>query len=100
VPAQAGTDRVQPGQGGLSVSPDDPLNLPRFRRPPAFQGTGRDPVWCLDSDGLGSELVYRPDPTNPAHGFIEPARPMTLDEFQIAVAGTASLWRLVVPDVG
>ena len=40
VPALYPLDIVQPGQGGLSVSPDDPLNLPYFRRPPEWQGAG------------------------------------------------------------
>ena len=39
------SEMIQPGQGGLSVSPDDPMNLPYFRRPPGFQGSGRDSVW-------------------------------------------------------
>ncbi len=42
VAATAPDEMVLPGQGGISVSPDDPMNLPAFRRPPDFQGTGRD----------------------------------------------------------
>src|SRR5207237_704553 len=45
-------DLVLPGQGEVSVSPDDPLNLPYFRRPPEFQGTGRDPVWSIEDSQL------------------------------------------------
>jgi hypothetical protein len=88
-------DTVQPGQGGLSVSPDDPGKLPFYRRPAAFQGTGRDPVWVIESADLGSDLTYRPDPRNAGHGFIEPARPMTLDEYQRALQQTQSLWQKV-----
>ena len=86
-------DFVQPGQGGLSVSPDDPMNLPHFRRPPAFHGVGRDPVWSLKDSDLGPDLVYRPDPARSGHGFVEPARPMTLREFGDALAQTQGRWR-------
>src|SRR5262249_39269482 len=79
VPATLTQETVLPGQGGLSVSPDDPMNLPFFRRPPAFQGTGKDPVWVIDLIQLGSDLSYRPDPVHPEHGFIEPIRAMSLD---------------------
>jgi hypothetical protein len=44
VPATELDDLVWPGEGGLSVSPDDPHGLPNFRRPPVLGGTGKDPV--------------------------------------------------------
>ncbi len=53
VPVGKLEDIVQPGQGGLSVSPDDPRNLPAFRRPPEFQGVGKDPVWAIAEAELG-----------------------------------------------
>lgn len=68
------------------MSPDDPRNLPYFRRPPRLQGVGKDPVWSLSETELGPDLCYRPDPTQPGHGFVEPARPMPLDEYQRALA--------------
>jgi len=95
VSASTPVDLVQPGKGGLSVSPDDPLNLPTHRRPPDLQGTGKDPVWCIDTTRLGPDLFYRPDPSNPLHGFIEPAQAMTLTEFQLALARTQSRWQPV-----
>jgi hypothetical protein len=95
VPAQTLLDIVQPGQGGLSVSPDDPLNLPFFRRPPLFQGIGKDPVWVLDEIELGADLTYRPDPSMASHGFLEPARPMPLGDFRRAIQQTRPLWTLV-----
>jgi hypothetical protein len=63
VPAAKPADMVQPGEGGLSVSPDDPTNLS--------------------------------SPLNLAHGFIEPARPMTLGDFQDAIERTHDLWKKV-----
>ena len=91
-------DSVDPGQGGLSVAPDDALRLPRFRRPREIGGTGKDPVFSIDLDFLGSDLVYRPDPADPeVHGFIEPARRMTFDEYQRALTATRAAWRRYRP---
>lgn len=88
---------VRPGLGGMSVSPDSPMNLPRHRRPPEWSGTGKDPVWAISSDALGSALEYYPDPDDSSHGFIEPARPMTFNEYQEQLRATRSAWRLVRP---
>jgi hypothetical protein len=94
VSALSASDLVHSGQGGMSVSPDDPLHLPLYRRPPEFGGTGTDPVWFLDVADLGPQLCYRPDPKNSGHGFIEPAYPMTADEYRQALEATQPLWRL------
>lgn len=95
VPATMASDTVQSRQGGLSVSSDDPMNLPGYRRPSAFQGTGKDAVWAIDDADLGSNLSYRGDPRKAGHGFIEPARLMTLDEYQRFLQQTHGLWRKV-----
>jgi hypothetical protein len=97
MPALLPSDLVQPGQGGLSVSPDDPLNLPYFRRPPEFQGTGQDPVWVLEASQLGSDLYYRPDPSHAGHGFVEPVRAMTLGDYEAAIIGTQRMWQKEKP---
>jgi len=97
IPATVGTNFVQPIQGGVSVSPNDPLNLPQYRRPPEFGGNGSDPVWFLEDSHLGLQLCYRADPTNTRHGFIEPAYLMTADEYCDAVTATRPLWRKVIP---
>src|SRR5262249_30524351 len=93
VTANLPNEMVQPGTGGLSVAPDDPMNLPHFRRPPKWHGTGKDPVWAIDDSSLSPDLCYRPDPARAGHGFVEPARSMTLEEFQEAIARTAGLWQ-------
>src|SRR5262249_50733977 len=54
------SDMLPPGQGGLSVAPDDPLHLERHRRPASLGGIGRDPVW------------YRGNRCR--HGIVFPAR--------------------------
>jgi hypothetical protein len=87
-------DIVFPRQGGMSVSPAHPTNLPYFRRPPELGGTGKDPIWSISSDGLEPALRYRPDPESPGtHGFIEPVHPRTLEEYQDALATTNVRWQ-------
>jgi hypothetical protein len=90
-----GAELVFPGDGGPSVAPDDPRNLPRHRRPAEFGGTGKDPVWSIDEDDLGALLVFRVDPDNPKHGYIEPARPLNVDSMQQALKSTRPNWRKV-----
>jgi hypothetical protein len=84
---------VEPGTGGMSVSPNDPMNLPSFRRPVEFGGTGKDPVWCMGSCDLPSGLQYRADPLNTGgHGFIEPAYPMPFEDYQNLLWETQASW--------
>ncbi|HEY8598604.1 MAG TPA: hypothetical protein VIL85_09250 [Thermomicrobiales bacterium] len=85
---------VMPGQGGLSVTPSDPMLLPRHRRPPAFGGTGKDPLRQIAIGDLGQGLRYRADPLDPTrHGFIEPASVTTLALFQEALVATRGFWQ-------
>jgi hypothetical protein len=85
-------EMVYPGTEGMSVAPNDPANLPEHRRPPEFGGTGRDPVWGIDSEGLPTDLNYAPDELDVKHGFVEPATVMTFDGYQDALAETRELW--------
>jgi hypothetical protein len=82
--------QVQPNTGGMSVAPDRPENLHPLRRPPNYGGTGKDPVWCLRADQIGADLQFRQD--SATHGLIEPARLMSLDEFQRRLEDTKHLW--------
>jgi hypothetical protein len=87
---------VEGGLGGMSVAPESPQNLPAHRRPPDRGGTGKDPVWELDVADLGDDLVYREDPLMPGeHGFVEPARRMTLRDYESALLVTGGTWRLL-----
>jgi hypothetical protein len=96
VPVEYG--QVYPGTGGPSVSPDSPLNLPRFRRPPEFGGTGKDPVFRILASELGPHVTYRPDPeAASSHGFLEPVYPMTFADFQRSVAMLRLRFRRVDP---
>jgi hypothetical protein len=85
---------VQPEKGGMSVSPPPPENLEEHRRPPKYGGIGKDPVWEIDTEQMTSDLAYRPDPSNPdKHGFIEPSKPMPLDDYVSALHSTRGLWK-------
>lgn len=81
---------VAPGQGGMSVTPDDPMELPIFRRPRNLGGTGRVPVWQLYEPDLPDTLRYRSD--SRTHGLIEPMMTMYLKRFEHCLAGTAAHW--------
>jgi hypothetical protein len=84
---------VFPGTGGMSVSPWPHENIVHHRRPEEFGGTGKDPVWVMDTDDLPEKLRYQPDPDKPdVHGFIAPTRWMSLSEYQRTLHGTRDLW--------
>jgi hypothetical protein len=84
VPAVAGSDLVRPGGGGLSV----------FTDPAAILIQPADLALCeIDTADLPGELVAvaAGDP----HYLIEPASPMTLDDYQAALAATRDFWHRV-----
>jgi hypothetical protein len=86
VSAATPDDSVNPGEG-MSAAPQDPANLPRNRRPPQVNGgTGKDPVWEIDTDDLGPNLQYVQD--KPTHGVVSPQQPITLAEFERVLAAT------------
>jgi hypothetical protein len=90
---------VEQRTGGMSVSPDDPTRLPWHRRPPEWGGTGKDPVYQIEAEALGRELVYRPDPDDPqGHGFVEPVRWMPFEEYQRALWETRREWTRVTKE--
>lgn len=86
------SDIVSPSDGGLSVAPDDPMFLPRHRRPGSLGGTGMDPVWALDVSDLPAELALVRD--SATHGLIEALNSMTLAEYEAALAQTRVKWHV------
>lgn len=86
------SDIVSPGDGGLSVAPDDPKHLPRHRRPATLGGIGVDPVWVIAVTDLQIELAVVRD--SPTHALIEPLNPMTLADYEAALAQTRVKWRM------
>jgi hypothetical protein len=73
-------DVVQPGEG-LSTSPNPTKRLPR-------RG---EAVFEIESDALGPTITAHQD--SPDHCLLEPIQPMTLAEFQQALADTRGLWQ-------
>jgi hypothetical protein len=70
----------------MSVAVDSSGNLPPFMRPPK----AAHPVWEIDAADLGEGLIAAA--AGPPHYHVEPAREMTLDEFQQLLAGTRGKW--------
>jgi len=91
-------DPVFYGGGGMSVTPNDPRDLIRHRRPREFGGTGNDPVWVIDSAELPVGLDFRQD--KPKHGLIEPTRGtiLKLGDFEMLLNASRNFWKIVTPD--
>lgn len=79
---------VDSGTEGMSVVPPPVENLVDHRRPPDFGGTGKDPGFELDTEDLPE-----------GHGFIEPARRVSFEEYRRAIHQTRTLWRRLRRDV-
>lgn len=87
--------QVYPNAGGMSVAPDDPINLHRLHRPPSLGGSGTKPVWAIQRSTLPDTLVCRPDTKGPTkHAVIEPAMIMEFDVYVAAIEGTAPNWTM------
>ena len=92
VPVVHANDVLAPGQGGMSVAPDDPMHLSRHRRLASLGGLGRDPVWVLEADDLGPLLQFRRE--HAAHGVIDPKTTMPFQDYVKALAALRARWRL------
>lgn len=84
---------VLPGGGGMSVTPDDPRDMPPRLRPEYLGGTGKHPLWRVVDSKLPTTLQFRQDDEN--HGVVEPASPMTLETCRKQLCDTAPLWEAV-----
>ncbi len=83
---------VFPDTGGLSVSPLGVSSLPSHRRPLEYGGTGKDPVFVLESSLLEGVLTYRANTRSRTHGLIEPNQPMMLEKLQELFCRGRSQW--------
>ena len=81
---------VLPGTGGMSVTPDDPINLPRHFRPRSLGGRGKRPVWLVSSAHIIDPLAARED--GPTHWLIEPSSTMALAAYESGLVATAPRW--------
>lgn len=88
IPIRAG--KVYPQTGGMSVTPDCVMRLPKSRRPKSLGGWGRDPVFSLQVSDLSSSLTLRRD--KPTHVLIEPSRCCLFEEFEQNLYETKEKW--------
>lgn len=83
---------VSSARKGMSVAPEDPMNLPLHHRPASLLGTGEKPVWSHPAPELPSMLQYVE--TSDTHGVVSPAAAMTLAAYESALASTRPDWKL------
>ena len=92
---------VHPETGGMSVAPawrDLPWHLIPRRLHPRARGKNALVCWRLGDGEFASSVVtgdlkFRTDPSDPRkHGFVEPSRVMTIEEYREALAGTRDDW--------
>ena len=93
--------QVEPGTGGMSVSPSL-KQLPRFLVPRRLShivhgaaGHSHNHCWKMGqaefaATMISDDLDLRPD--RPGHGLVEPARTMSAEAFQKALADTRHFW--------
>ena len=68
-------------------------NLPDFRRPTAFGGKGRDPLWQIEDSEIDGDLEAVQD--NATHVSIMPRVTMLLEKYETALANTQDDWKRV-----
>ncbi|WP_448522147.1 Tse2 family ADP-ribosyltransferase toxin [Schleiferia thermophila] len=68
-------------------------SLPAFRRPTAFGGTGRDPLWQIEDSNIGSDLEAVQD--SATHVSIMPRVTMLLEKYETALANAQNDWERV-----
>jgi hypothetical protein len=97
------TGIVNPNSGGMSVAPEWrklPWHLIPKRLHPRGRAHSDVKCWRLGDgefkDGaVNPDLFFRLDPAAPEkHGVVEPARTMTIAEYQAALAATRNDWAL------
>lgn len=67
--------------------------LPPFRKPAAFGGTGKDPLWQIDECDIGGDLEAVQD--NETHVSIRPRTTLLLQRYETALANTQQNWHKV-----
>lgn len=68
-------------------------SLPAFRRPIAFGGMGRDPLWQIEGSNISGELEAVQD--SATHVSIMPRVTMLLEKYETALANTQNDWERV-----
>lgn len=68
-------------------------SLPAFRRPIAFGGMGRDPLWQIEDSQISGDLEAVQD--SATHVSIMPRVTMLLEKYEIALTNTRNDWQKV-----
>lgn len=68
-------------------------SLPAFRRPTAFGGMGRDPLWQIEDSKISGDLEAVQD--SATHVSIMPRVTMLLEKYETALASTQNDWERV-----
>jgi len=68
-------------------------SLPDFRRPIAFGGMGRDPLWQIEDSKISGDLEVVQD--SATHVSIMPRVTMLLEKYETALASTQNDWERV-----
>nr|WP_315862755.1 hypothetical protein [Trichothermofontia sichuanensis] len=68
-------------------------SLPAFRRPTAFGGMGRDPLWQIEDSKIDGDLEAVQD--SATHVSIMPRVTMLLEKYETALANTQNDWERV-----
>lgn len=68
-------------------------SLPAFRRPIAFGGMGRDPLWQIEDSQISGDLEAVQD--SATHVSIMPRVTMLLEKYETALANTQNDWQKV-----
>ncbi|MGK7874473.1 MAG: hypothetical protein AB4426_14545 [Xenococcaceae cyanobacterium] len=70
--------------------------LPPFRKPVAFGGTGKDPLWQIEDSHITGDLEAVQD--SATHVSIMPRDTMLLERYEAALVKTQDYWEKVVQD--
>ena len=68
-------------------------SLPAFRRPAAFGGTGKDPLWQIEDSKITGDLEAVQDSLT--HASIMTRTTMLLEKYKAALANTQNDWEKV-----
>jgi hypothetical protein len=68
-------------------------SLPAFRRPAAFGGMGKDPLWQIEDNQINGDLEAVQD--SATHVSIMPRASMVLERYEAALANTQNDWQKV-----
>lgn len=80
-------------EGGMSVAPDDPRRLPTIVRPEAWGGLaeGALEIFGMEVADLDPSVLHFAR-SGSKHGYVQAESPMSLADYQSALADTGPRW--------